>query len=182
MFQKPKRPCLRKVQVDENYRQLTEQRTRVEESPVTAPQADVHESVSEKNKVNTNTQLIDRTLAPPPTTKTARVMNKLPFFLKHGGNAKSWETIAQQVHKSRVILLYGPTGVGKTKGVYDIALHMLGLSVFEMNASMAVSTVELRQKLLHVMRSKTLLGARLVLVDDLEAFDESYISVVAKIS
>ena len=107
----------------------------------------------------------------------------LPHFLQHGGNAKAWETVAASLRQtpSRVILLHGPTGVGKTRGVYDVAMHHLGITVFELNAASVNSTDDLRQRLSHVTKCKTLFGTRLALLDDIEGFDETYISTAVKL-
>lgn len=124
---------------------------------------------------------MDVDLAPASNVRAARSSSSLPPFLKLAGNAKAWEQLACAVKKRAVVMLHGPSGCGKTRGVHEIAMNSIGMSVYEVNAASVRHPDEMEQKVRQVLRTKTLLGGRIVLIDDLEGFDNVYISAIAKI-
>lgn len=128
--------------------------------------------------------LLDSRLAPKATfTSHAQTSTMLPPFLLAGGNRRAWETFASTLRQQRnaVILLHGPTGCGKTRGVIECARCTLGMSIYELNASGVRGTEEFTRDIEQVAGTRTLLGSRLILLDDLEGFDEVYIACVIKI-
>ena len=127
--------------------------------------------------------LLDTRLAPVPKHRPLRRAATLSKFLQVGGNHKGWGAFVKAVRAAphRAILLSGPTGCGKTRGIVDAANNCLGMTVSELNATSVHGTEEFRRKVLGVTCSRTLLGPRILLVDDIEGFDESYISTLAKI-
>ncbi len=55
------------------------------------------------------------------------------------------------------------------------------MDVYELNSGSVESTEQMVRDMKQVSRTRTLLGPRLVLVDDLEGFDESYIAALLKV-
>ena len=84
-------------------------------------------------------------------------------------------------HPSATILVYGPIGCGKTYGVSTLSAQMLGLDVFEINPSYDDTLTKMKETIFHVVKSKTLLGPRLLLIDDIDGFDPMYITAFASI-
>lgn len=127
--------------------------------------------------------LLDTRLAPAVKPRVIRRSDTLSRFLQVAGNARAWETMAQSIRGAphRAILLHGPTGCGKTRGVFDLANNCLGMTVSELNATSVYGTDEFRRKIVGVTGSRTLLGPRIVLIEDIEGFEESYIATLAKI-
>lgn len=113
---------------------------------------------------------------------TERCKGMLPENLKMTSNAKAWSELMHQFNQSRLhpILVWGPTGCGKTRGVKDCAT-MCGLRIFEIEPSVLDCTEDLRKWISNVTSSKTLLGPRALLVDIIEGFDQSFISVFQSI-
>tara|TARA_B110000046_G_scaffold167141_2_gene184578 strand:- start:3714 stop:4877 length:1164 start_codon:yes stop_codon:yes gene_type:complete len=114
----------------------------------------------------------------PVKRRERRRRGDMPPFLAHGGNHKAWKSVAQAILSGKLatIMLYGPHGCGKTRGVHDMALNHLGMTVYEVNSSNVEGIERFGRDVRHVTRTKTLLGPRLLLIDDLEGFDESYIT------
>lgn len=128
--------------------------------------------------------LLTSDLAPPANAKSRCVVSStLPRFLALGGNQKNWELFARTVRGQRnaLIMVHGPTGCGKTRGVHECAARALGMSVYELNASDVQSTEAFARGIAQVTATRTLLGPRLVLVDDIEGFDSTYIDVLVRI-
>ena len=128
--------------------------------------------------------LLDSDLAPPPTrlSKT-QVSSALPTFLQVAGNRRAWEVVVRALRERHdaTILLHGPTGCGKTRGIAECARRTLGMSVYELNPAVVRSTEAFVRDIEQVASTRTLLGSRIVLVDDLEGFDETYISCFVNI-
>jgi hypothetical protein len=105
----------------------------------------------------------------------------MPEFLAKGGNASAWKSVAEAIcSRSAALLLHGPHGCGKTRGVHELAKRHLGLTVYEINPGNTSGTDAFMRDARHVSRSKTLLGPRVLLIDDIEGFDEAYISKAAE--
>ena len=101
----------------------------------------------------------------------------MPEFLAKGGNSSAWKTVAEGIRsRSAALLLHGPHGCGKTRGVHELAKHHLGMTVYEINTGNTSGTDAFMRDARHVAQSKTLLGPRILLIDDIEGFDEAYIS------
>jgi hypothetical protein len=96
-------------------------------------------------------------------------------FLKLAGNLKAWQQVAKSVQLGKVVFLHGPHGCGKTAGVHDLATGHLGMRVYEINPGNTEGLETFTRDVRHVTRVKTLLGPRLVLIDDIEGFDECYV-------
>ena len=99
----------------------------------------------------------------------------LSVFLKSAGNARAWREVAKAIRAGSVVLLHGPHGCGKTAGVHDLANNHLGMAVYEINPGNTEGIDTFVRDVNHVRRVKTLLGPRIVLIDDIEGFDELYI-------
>jgi len=74
-------------------------------------------------------------------------------------------------------MVCGPTGTGKTYGVQR-CVAQTNRKVEEINPSNIKSTEQLRSILQLARKNKTLLGPRCVVVEDLEGFDECYLSII----
>lgn len=99
----------------------------------------------------------------------------LSVFLKSAGNVRAWREVAKAIRAGGVVLLHGPHGCGKTAGVHDLANNHLGMAVYEINPGSTEGIDTFVRDVNHVRRVKTLLGPRIVLIDDIEGFDELYI-------
>lgn len=185
MFAKPARATIRRV--SEKRRVETNEPVPAPALPNESPKPNEEPTEAANEEPNalirkpSPSLLMDVDLAPTSNVRFARSSSSLPPFLKAAGNLKAWEQLACAVKKRGVILLHGPTGCGKTRGVHDIAMRSLGMIVYEVNASSVRHPDEMEQKVRQVLRTKTLLGGRIVLIDDLEGFDEVYIDAVVKI-
>jgi hypothetical protein len=103
--------------------------------------------------------------------------------LAAAGNAAAWAEMATALREcsGATILLSGLSGSGKTAGVHDLAMNTLGMSVYEVNAGTVSCSETFGSDLRHVTRSKTLLGPRLLLVDDVDGFEDGvYLRTIAK--
>lgn len=70
--------------------------------------------------------------------------------------------------KRKAMLLYGPTGSGKTSAVYAIAVEQ-GLEVVEVNASDTRNAEQINAKLGNAIKQRSLFGgSKLILVDELD--------------
>lgn len=123
--------------------------------------------------------LLDTTLA-PPSKKRQRVgrSDALPKFQRVGGNEKVWQRFVEVVRgkRSNLVMLHGPHGCGKSRGLIEVCNTTLGMHVYEVNAANVLGVDETVRKISSVCQTKTLLGPRAVLLDDIEGFDETYIS------
>lgn len=102
-------------------------------------------------------------------------------FLKLAGNLKAWQQVAQSVQQQKIVFLHGPYGSGKTAGVHDLASSHLAMRVYEINPGNTQGLDAMTRDVRHITRTKTLLGPRLVLIDDIEGYDESYVKEVLKL-
>lgn len=122
------------------------------------------------------TLLHDITPHKPCVTNAPRA-GTMPSFLQKSGNLKAWNEVVRHIkNRAGPILLSGPHGCGKTRGVHELATKHLGMSVYELNPGNVCSTDIFLRDARHVTQSKTLLGPRLLLIDDIEGFDESFVS------
>jgi hypothetical protein len=98
-------------------------------------------------------------------------------FLKLAGNERAWSRLVEEirVNKKNLVLVSGPYGCGKTRGVHDVANSTLGMNVYEINSSTVMGIEETVRKIVSVCRTRTLMGSRMVLLDDIEGFDETYV-------
>jgi hypothetical protein len=135
---------------------------------------------------NSSSSKVSRLLETPPQSNnivqpTYRVRGVLSHALKYSGNGPIWTDVMNAIDCKlcKPFLVWGPTGVGKTFGVKDIA-DSCGLRVYEIEPSILSSTENLKKWLNHITQSKTLLGPRLILVDVLEGFDVSFLSIFEK--
>jgi len=70
--------------------------------------------------------------------------------------------------KKKAVLLFGPTGTGKTSSAYAIANEM-GLEIFELNASDSRNKEQIHQKLGAALKQQSLFGGgKLILVDEID--------------
>jgi len=72
----------------------------------------------------------------------------------------------------KALLIYGPTGTGKTLITKLIAKEMK-MSLFELNASDERSASSIKEKLLPAAKEGSLLNKRLILIDEADSFGQS---------
>lgn len=72
----------------------------------------------------------------------------------------------------KALLIYGPTGTGKTLIVNLIAKER-NMSLFEINASDSRSASSIKENLLPASKEGSLLNKRLILIDELDGFSEA---------
>lgn len=129
-----------------------------------------------------NIRLLNEPISDNICTVSKRCKGILPEWLKFSGNYKVWSDLIEEMNRSKLppLLLWGPTGSGKTRGVKDCATAC-GLRIFEIEPSVLDSTESLKKWVINIVSSKTLLGPRALLIDIIEGFDESYILVFESI-
>lgn len=100
-----------------------------------------------------------------------------------GSNAERWKEVHAWMGKKgeKAMMVWGPVGCGKSFSV-RLCAKARGLSVYELTPSAVESPKDLDVWIRHVRRSKTLLGPRIVLVDDVEGFDASYLVPLSSIA
>lgn len=143
-----------------------------------------HESSSHAASTPKLACFLDTDLAPETCLSvTTRTSSTTPQYLSAGGNGKAWEKMIQYLRNEpyKPIILSGPCGSGKTFGVNCISTNVLGYTVYEVNASSVCTPDEMENKIRHVSSTKTLLGPRLILVDDIEGFDSIYVHRLVRI-
>lgn len=126
--------------------------------------------------------LLETSLSDHIMIPSRRIVNcELSDVLKYSGNGRVWQmlldTLVQKV--TEPILIWGPTGCGKTCGVNECAT-ICGLRVYEIEPSILDSTRDLETWLHNISGTKTLLGPRMILVDVIEGIDSSYIHIFQK--
>ena len=128
---------------------------------------------------SSTTALLDVSLA-PPTKKRQRtqISDSLPKFQQRAGNVKVWQRLLDIMRgkKNNLIMLHGPHGCGKTRGLIEVCNTTLGMHVYEVNAANVIGIEETVKKIVSVCRTKTLMGPRVALIDDIEGFDETYVT------
>jgi hypothetical protein len=114
----------------------------------------------------------------PEKPRVSRRRGSMSHFMLNGGNTRAWESVVKSITTTRLatIMLSGPHGCGKTFGVHELAQRHLGMSVYEINSSNVEGIEKFARDVRHVTTTKTLLGPRILLIDDLEGFDETYIA------
>ena len=107
---------------------------------------------------------------PPPAPKRP----PLPGSLQHLGNAQAWQAVLSHVlgpQRHRALVVAGPTGCGKSKGVLALLAAAGFTNVLQLDGSDAETVPEL---LLWVKRTRqthgVLHGASAVFLDDFESF------------
>ena len=102
-------------------------------------------------------------------------------MMKHGGNRQQWDKFMKSLRQETTLLLWGPTGCGKSEGV-RWCVARFEFKAFELDPSVVSSTEELKLWLTNVSRSRTLLGKRVIVIDDLEGLDESFLRIIYQFS
>lgn len=98
-------------------------------------------------------------------------------FLRQAGNWELWKKVKEGLERSRVHVIHGPCGCGKSRGASSL-FSLLGLSTYEMNSFSCSSSQDLTKKLNNVCYGKSLISRKGVIVDDLEGFDSNLLSTL----
>jgi hypothetical protein len=96
---------------------------------------------------------------------------ELPTSLRSLGNTKAWTNVLDHFRRARhdQVVIWGPTGCGKTCGVRDIA-RALGLEVVEIDGAAADTTSQLMEWVVRIRDVKLMQGNSLLFLDDFESF------------
>jgi len=121
------------------------------------------------------------TLTPTPTLSLSSSspspsppeLPTLPLSLRTLGNASVWTkllTHVTSVHtRHEPVVVWGPTGCGKTCGVRDVA-KAASMQVVEMDGAEAETTAQLIDWITRIRDIKLMQGRTLLLIDDFESF------------
>jgi len=101
------------------------------------------------------------------------VLSQRDLILKVSDWLSKWK-------RGKALLIYGPSGTGKSLIVNLIAKER-GMNLFEINASENRSASSIKEKLLPASKESSLLGKRLILVDDVDSFSEADRGGIAEI-
>lgn len=113
----------------------------------------------------------DETLLNLRNSSESSKKRKAIVSMKTLGHEQPWTDIMKRVSNADgPVLLYGPTGCGKTHLVRTCS-YVMDLKLFEVGPAEVDSSSELTSWLSHVCNAKTLLGPRMVLVDDIEGLE-----------
>lgn len=93
------------------------------------------------------------------------IVGQTDFILKTIDWLKKWKP-------GKALLIYGPTGTGKTLVIKLIAKEMK-MSLFELNASDDRSASSIKEKLLPAAKEGSLFNKRLILIDEVDSFGQS---------
>jgi replication factor C large subunit len=93
------------------------------------------------------------------------IVGQTDFILKTIDWLKKWKP-------GKALLIYGPTGTGKTLVIKLIAKEMK-MSLFELNASDDRSASSIKEKLLPAAKEGSLFNKRLILIDEADSFGQS---------
>ena len=105
----------------------------------------------------------------------------LPPSLTALGNEAVWRAlIAHMLSSSDAALLCGPVGSGKTCGVLQI-IELMGRDAYELNPASTGSTDEMTRWIREVGGTKTLLGDRVIVFDDIEGLDARMLSALKSV-
>lgn len=147
---------------------------------------DISVKKSEVNAEIKNHVVIKNILEDPISDNICMVSKRckgmIPEWLKIGSNSKAWSQLIDEMNRSKLqpILLHGPTGCGKSRGVKDCATAC-NLRVYEIEPSSLDSTENLKKWVSNIVSSRTLLGPRTLIIDVVEGLDESFIKVFEEI-
>ena len=114
----------------------------------------------------------------PPTNVAS-----LPRSLELLGNARAWIAVRTHVLETPHVplLLHGPTGCGKTRGVEALLAH-LGMRAVTLDAVEADDTAQLSLWIRRTREARTLGRVSVVVVDDLEGFTHAARAEVARLA
>jgi len=155
----------------------------VPETPTAVALDDANPVDVSQNKVETPVVAEPLLDAFPKKIRERRRTGPISPFLVKGGNYRVWQSLSKLIatEKCATIMLHGSHGCGKTRGVRDLALEHLGMTVYELNSSNVEGVERFARDVRHVTRTKTLLGPRLLLIDDLDGFDDTYIAKMVEL-
>lgn len=103
----------------------------------------------------------------------------LPQTLCQYGNQSAWKRVCLHLVSSNTpLVVFGPTGCGKTKGLDECCKHRLGMRPYEINGACDMSISDMALLLKVVSGSKTLLGPRLVVFDDIEMLESERMAAI----
>jgi len=85
-----------------------------------------------------------------------------------------------QWKRGKALLIYGPSGTGKSL-IVNLVAKERNMNLFEINASEKRSASFIKERLLPASKESSLLGERLILVDDVDSFSEADRGGIAEI-
>lgn len=102
-------------------------------------------------------------------------------LLKCAGNLTNWTSFSQLIKQHTSVMVWGPTGCGKSEGV-KLTLESMKLNIYELNPSVIDNSEDLKNWLTNVAKSKTLLGKRVIVIDDIEGLDDVFVKLILQFS
>jgi hypothetical protein len=146
----------------------------------------IHSALTNQQQA-THEKPISSLLFETPLSKNAQEPTKrrvgvLPQHYEQNYNCKMWRDFLDHLNrkKHQPILVWGPTGCGKTYAVKE-CIKACGMRLFEIEPSLLDSTEKLQKWCNNILSSKTLLGPRAIVIDVIEGFDESFIRIFESI-
>lgn len=110
-----------------------------------------------------------------PMEATVLCPSRLPAALQRLGNSKAWQQVMAHLNgvdtRQRPLVVWGPTGCGKTCGVKDLAASMR-YRLMELDGSDGDDTDQLLTWIKRARDGKALRGPTAVLLDDYESFTD----------
>lgn len=147
-------------------------------NPASTPCTDDSFSLSRPSPPRVTPMDIQETVVhtePSPVVNTIRLITTLPKGIRTLGNSKGWQMVLNHLKdyhtKHKPLVLWGPTGCGKTFGVREL-LYAMKYRIVELDGSDGEDTNQLITWVKRVRDIKVLQGPTAILLDDYESFTE----------
>ena len=110
---------------------------------------------------------------PAPPLLSVRALQTLPKGLRNLGNSKAWNKVHDHLRdrssRSKPLVVWGPTGCGKTCGIRELLLEMR-YRLVELDGSDPETTEQLLTWVKRMRDMQSMKGTTAILLDDFESF------------